>query len=233
MTGLQGSSVPEGVDVEVLTDERRARVVTDRMQLRRLAPFMGQERTVSQVAAQLGLSVTATYKATQRFLTLGLLRETRRETRSGRAIRYYRAPQAYFTPFSVMPLEQIGQLNRAVHLERFERELARTMRHGLHGPWGALTRVLPSGEPFYDVATVDGRSWDPLDDDSPVVLSGWNLVTLPPAEARALQREIMTVIRPYLGRRGEGSTYLLGVFLTPDGGDSTVSPAAPAHGGGG
>ena len=165
--------------------------------------------------------------------TLGLLRETRRETRSGRAIRYYRAPQAYFTPFSVMPLEQIGQLNRAVHLERFERELARTMRDGLHGPWGALTRVLPSGEPFYDVATVDGRSWDPLDDDSPVVLSGWNLVTLPSAEARALQREIMTVVRPYLGRQSGGQTYLLGVFLTPDGGDSTVSPAEPAHGGGG
>ncbi|SMB97091.1 helix-turn-helix domain-containing protein [Deinococcus hopiensis] len=216
MTDRHGSSEQ---DVEILTDERRAEVVTDREQLRLLAPFMGQERTVSQVAAHLGLSVTATYKAVARFVGLGLLRETRREARPGRALRYYRAPAAFFTPFSVRPLEQIGQHNRSAHLQRFERQFARTMRRDLHGPWGALTRALPSGETFYDLATVDGHSWNPLDDASPLVLSGWNLLTLPRAEARALQRELMAVVRPYLNRQAKGDTYLLGVFLTPDNGE--------------
>jgi len=216
MPDLQGSSLPTPSQVEVLTDLRAAQVVTDRMQLRLLAPFMGQERTVSQVAGLLHLSTTAAYKVTQRFLNLGLLRETRTEARAGRALRYYRAPAAYFTPFTVMSLEQIGQQNRAAHLERFERDFARTVQHELHGTWGALTRVLPSGEPFYDVATRDGESWNPLDDDAPVILSGWNLVTLPPAEARALQRELMAVVEPYLNRQTSGNPYLLGVFLTPD-----------------
>ena len=91
--------------VEVLTDLRCAQVVTDRAQLRLLAPFMGQERTVSQVAVLLNLSTTATCKVTQRFLNLGLLQETWREARAGRALRYYRAPAAYFTPFTVMSME--------------------------------------------------------------------------------------------------------------------------------
>ncbi|WP_309572080.1 hypothetical protein [Deinococcus sp.] len=216
MTDPRGSSPPPLTDVEVLADGHRAQVVTDRVQLRLLAPFMGRERTVSQVAAQLGVGVTAMYKATQRFMRLGVLRETRREARPGRALRYYRAPAAFFTPFTVISLEQIGQHNRASHLERFERNFARTVRRDLHGRWGALTRVLPSGEPFYDVATQGGVSWNPLDDDSPIVLSGWNVLTLPPAEARALQREIMAVIVPYLNRRAEGQNYLLGVFITPD-----------------
>ena len=90
------------------------------------------------------------------------------------------------------------------------------MRRDLYGHWGALTRVLPSGEPFYDITTVDGQRWNPLDNDSPRVLSGWNVVTLPPAEAHALQREITALVVPYLNRHVEGKTYLLGVFLTPD-----------------
>jgi hypothetical protein len=216
MTGPQGNSpLPVG-QVAVLTDLSAAKVVTDRAQLRLLAPFMGQERTVSQAAEVLNLSTTATYKVALRFLKLGLLHETRREARAGRALRYYSAPDAFFTPFTVMSLEQIGQLNRAAHLERFERNFARTVRHELHGRWGALTRVMPSGEPFYDVATQGGVSWNPLDDEAPLILSGWNLVTLPPTEARTLQREIMAVIKPYLNRQVAGKTYLLGVFLTPD-----------------
>lgn len=218
MTAPEESSSFSQGQVEVLTDLRAAKVVTDRAQLRLLAPFMGQERTVSQVATLLNLSTTATYKITQRFLKLGLLCETRREARSGRALRYYRAPAAYFTPFTVLSMEQIGQHNRAAHLDRFERNFERTVRRDLQGGWGALTQVLPSGEPFYDIATQGGASWDPLNDDSPVILSGWNLVTLPPAEARALQREITAVVVPYLNRQDTGKTYLLGVFLTPDDG---------------
>jgi len=213
----ESSPFPQG-QVEVLTDLRAAKVINDRAQLRLLAPFMGQERTVSQVAAVLNLSTAATYKVTQRFLKLGLLRETRREARAGRAVRYYCAPAAYFTPFTVLSMEQIGQHNRAAHLARFERNFARTVGRDLQGGWGALTQVMPSGEPFYDIATQGGTRWDPLHDDSPVILSGWNLVTLLPAEARALQRELMAVVVPYLNRQATGRTYLLGVFLTPDNG---------------
>ena len=218
MTDPEESSPIPLEQVEVLTDLRCAQVVTDRAQLRPLAPFMGQERTVSQVAVLLNLSTPATCKVTQRFLNLGLLRETRREARAGRALRYYRAPSAYFTPFTILSMEQIGQHNRAAHLERFERNFARAVHRDLHGGWGALTQVMPSGEPFYDIATQGGVRWNPLDDSSPVILSGWNLVTLPPAEARALQREITAVVVPYLNRQVAGKTYLLGVFLTPDNG---------------
>lgn len=212
MIAFQGSSGPV-----VIHDLKVARVITDREQLRRLAPFMGQEITVKQAAGALGLPLTATYKITQRFLHLGLLQETRQEQRAGRAIRHYRAPTSFFTPFSVLGLEEMGRNNRQVALERFERNFTQVLRHELAGNWGALTQVLPSGEPFYDLVNLDGQCFDQFADTSPIFLSGWNLVRLTPAEARTLQRDWLKLLQPHLHRPGaDGDLYLTGVFLCRD-----------------
>ncbi|EYB69032.1 hypothetical protein DEIPH_ctg012orf0107 [Deinococcus phoenicis] len=219
MKAPEESSLPAVAGPVVIGDVRRAQVVTDRNQLRRLAPFMGAERTVAQAAARLGLGIPAMYKLVTRFVALGLLQETRREARAGRAIRHYRAAPAFFVPFEVMPLGQIGLQNRRVHLDRFERSLAAAMREGWPPGWGTLTCFTPSGEAYYEIASAQGERFDPLDLSSPVLLSGWNLLTLTPQEARALQRQLAQVITPYLGRTGGGETYLLGTFLCRDQGD--------------
>lgn len=218
MTGPQGSRPPP----TVITDRRQAGVVTHRDELRRLAPFMGREARVSEAAQTLGLGVTATYKLVARFLSLGLLRETRREQRAGRAIRSYRAPEAFFVPFHVLSLEQIGERNRRLHLHRFERNLAATVRRSFSPQWGTLTGVLPSGETYYEIASPDGQVWSPLAHDAPLMLSGWNLIRATPQQARALQHSLMALITPYLNspaQEGDHS-YLLGIFLSRDHADA-------------
>lgn len=212
MTASQGSSVPH-----VIQDVTLARVVTDRTQLRRLAPYMGHESTVSQAAGTLGLHVTAAYKQAQRFLNLGLLHETRQKQRSGRAIRYYRAPVAFFVPFHVLGLEEIGVHNRQQHLYRFERNFAHVMRQEPLHHWGALTQVMPSGEPFLEFMNLEGALLNPTADDAPLILSGWNLLRLTPTEARTLQRQLLAVLQPYFNRSDQhGDLYLSGVFLCRD-----------------
>lgn len=214
MKAPQGSSSQTPT---VITDRRQAKVVTSRDELRRLAPFMGQEACVSEAAHRLGLGVTATYKRVARYLALGLLRETRRARRGGRAVRYYRAPASFFVPFHVLGLEEIGERNRLSHLRRFEQNFAASVRHGFAPDWGALTGTLPSGETYYEIASPDGQIWDPLQDDATLLLSGWNLIRVTPQEARTLQRGLMALITPYLNRDGQGGEdYLLGTFLCRD-----------------
>lgn len=203
----------------VVTNRRQAEVITSRDELRRLAPFMGREACVSGAARMLDLGVTATYKLVTRFRALGLLQETRQEQRAGRAVRYYRAPAAFFVPFHVLGLEQIGERNRLAHLQRFERNLAASVRHDFSPEWGTLTGLLPSGETYYEIATPDGHLWDPLEEGAPLLLSGWNLIRATPEEARTLQRSLVALLTPYL-RREDGDPYLLGTFLCRDHADA-------------
>lgn len=211
MKAPQGSS--ESV---VVSDLKQAQVITDRTQLRRLSPFMGQEVTIKEVAAHLNLSVTATYKIAMRFLELGLVYETKREPRKGRAIRYYSAPAEFFVPFSVIGLEQIGEHNRQVHLDRFNHNQAQLLRRELAAGWGTRTARLPSGEAIYEVSSVTGEVMEQLADNAPLLLSGWNILKLTPQEARTLQRQLMELFRPFFNRDNDGDSYLTGIFLVRD-----------------
>lgn len=218
MKDLQGSSLPAGT--MLVLNGAQAAVVTDRLELRRLVPFMGCECTVGEAARQLGLELTPTYKLVQRLLRLGLLFQTRQQQRSGRAIRYYRAPTAFFVPFSVRPFEQIGEHNRAAQLQQFERNLSRAMRHSLGPRWGTFTGMTPSGESYYELMSAEGESFDPLAPAAPRVLSGWNRFSLTAAEALEVQQKLMALLFPYLERETSGDlqrdTYQIGIFMAPD-----------------
>lgn len=219
MTEDQGSSFPVGT--VTVADPVQAALVTSRLELRRLAPFMRSECTVSQAAEALGLKVPATFKLVQRYLKLGLLHETRREKRAGRAIRYYRAPGAFFVPFSLRPFEQIGEENRAVQLRHFEQNLSRALHEWTGLGWGTLTSFTASGETYYEITSSTGEVFDILAPESPRILSGWNRLVLSQQEAQEIRRNLLNVILPYLDREGSSETdqletYQLGVFMAPD-----------------
>lgn len=210
----QGSSLPPGT--QVVTDQAQAAVIANRLEFRRLAPFMRAECTVTQAAQTLGLKVPATFKLVQRYLKLGLLQETHREKRPGRATRYYRAPPAFFVPFSLRPFELIGEQNRAAQLQVFERNLSRAMRESLGVHWGLLTCFLPSGETYHDLVSMQGEVFDPLAAQSPRILSGWNRLVLTEEEAREVQRRLQEIVVPYLHREASGDTYQVGIFMARD-----------------
>lgn len=83
-----------------LDDLEAARVVTDVQARRFLEPFIGQERTVSEVAAELNVHMSTVLYRVRQFIRLGLVREPRLEPRKGRPIKYYRSvADGFFVPF--------------------------------------------------------------------------------------------------------------------------------------
>lgn len=217
MKGAEGSSLPPGT--VTVTDPRQAEVVTNRTELRRLKPFMERECTVGQAAQALGLGLGTVFKLAQRYSRLGLLTLTRTEPRDGRALRYYRAPPAFFVPLSVRGLEQVGERNRSAEVARFEANLSRVMRESLGARWGTLSAFTPSGETYLEIVSDTGEVFEPLDDGAPLILAGWNRLPLTLPEARALQRGLVELILPYLGRAAPEGTelYQVGVLMVREG----------------
>lgn len=224
MTPQRASSPAGGLPpgTRILTDARQAALVAGRSELRRLAPLMQAELTASQLAGRLGMDVVSAFKLVQRLLRQGLIEETRREQRAGRALRYYRAPNAFFVPFEVRPFEQTGERNRAAGLQHFEKNLGAAMQQHWQqsaGRWGLLTQMTPSGEAYYQIASDQGEFFNPLAATSPLVLSGWNRVCLTPAEARTVQRQLWELLLPYFNRpagQGQERDYQIGLFMVPD-----------------
>lgn len=211
MKATSGSSV-----VTRLENFEACTVLADREQLRLLGAFLGRENTISSAAQELGVNPTKLYKQVQRFLALDLVKISRLERRSGRAIKYYcSSSDRFFIPFRTYPPERIGQQNRDYHTRLFALGLERVYRQErfTEQDWGAITAQLPGGGVYLSIANSFGQQWDYLDPDTPAVVSGWNPIQLDFEDAKAMQRELTDVMLRYLNKGGN-RTYLLGLFLT-------------------
>lgn len=78
--------------------------------------------------------------------------------------------------------------------------------------WGACTRLAPNGDCYLEITHGDGQPWDYLAKDAPAIAVGWNPLWLDFEDAKALQQELVALMRKYLGKRGSRA-YLSGVFL--------------------
>lgn len=84
--------------------EEAAALLSDVESLRFLAPFLGHERTLSGVAAELGAPISTVYRRVQRFVALGLAQVTKESARKGRALKHYRCvADAFFVPVQLAP----------------------------------------------------------------------------------------------------------------------------------
>jgi len=171
---------------------------------------------VSQAAAELGHSVSATLYRVKTFLRAGLLYVAREERRAGRPVKHYRSvADAFFIPFDRTPYAGLEERLMA-QLEPFWRgmvaRLARAYRdNGLDG------QSMYRGE--------DGTVWTNFAADaferlslenfgSPVVLYRDATPQLTGEEARALQRGLNDLFERSLEARG-GKAYTLQVALVP------------------
>ncbi len=198
------------------------RALSDPEARRVLAPFVGQERTVSQAAAELGMDGNALLMRVRRFVRLGLLKVVREEPRKGRAVKVYRAvTDGFFVPYTASPFDTPEAWLVADYAER-ERRLARgAMRTGL--AWGEARgmptfgkRVFkrPDGVLEADFAFSFGAGADLLAAEAPAVASYFVETELDDESAKQLQRELFDLLRRYT-RRGGGKRYLLRLGLAP------------------
>lgn len=212
----QASSSPR-----VIRDHRAAQLLVDLEQLRLVLPFMGRERSISEVARELGLAVDAMTYRVKKLVRLGLLEIARREPRKGRAINHYRAALAFFVPVDVLPHTTTEELYERSDAP-LRRQIARSMIEALYESgsfrdWGVLVRRDAGGNPQLGLAprSADWNFGRLLESDAPALLSSWMPLTLDFEDAKALQAELFALIEKYAPRQGS-QRYLLGVALAPE-----------------
>ena len=192
-----------------LDDPEAARMVTDVQARCFLAPFIGQERTVSEVAAELHVHMSSVLYRVRQFIHLGLIGEPRFEPRKGRPIKYYRSvADGFFVPFRATPLEAQEALSPYTFSEG-----QRTLNESIGQAWleaageqqmlgihvyrddhGQLNQnIVP--DPDTDQPT---RFFEQLlEPNGPAVWDTWGSLKLSRQDAKALQLEIASLLGRY------------------------------------
>ena len=205
---------------KVIRDEKAARLLVDVAQLKLVLPFMERERSVGEVAKQLGLALDATTYRVKKLVKLDILYETRKQARKGRAVTYYRAASAFFVPVDVLPNQTTEELLGQADVPMRE-QIARSMTRALYEAspfqnWGVLVGRDSSGNARLGLAP-PGADWafeNLLAPGAPALVSSWMPLELEFEDAKALQAELFSLINKY-AQKGGSQTYLLGLALSP------------------
>ena len=201
-----------------MADPLGAACLIDPKALAYLAPFTGRERTASEVAAELGVTLPRLHYQLTRLLGAGLIQVVREVPRAGRALKVYGAAPAFFVPFEATDHETLeAAISRATRAwqQRFVRSVVYSVLE-IPGRWGLRVFRDETGVLVLEPGHAPDRPWDLLADDSPAVLpGGWATdLQLDFEDAKALQRELAAIGRKYLGRGGS-QRYLLQLNLAP------------------
>ena len=210
-------------DAATVADAAAARFLLDAERIRFLRPFMLAERSTALAATEVGVSVKDMAYRVKRMLALGLVACTGQRKRAGRPVRLYRAPNAFFIPFTSVPEGDLTEMVEALlrgPQRRLVRGLVETLadtERDLHR-WGwrleidgeERVSVRPSGDPDGNESLFRRL----LDEDSPALYMANLPLRLGHADAKRLQRELLALVERYDGRDGE-DTYMLTLGLTP------------------
>ncbi|MCA9838990.1 MAG: hypothetical protein KC422_18890 [Trueperaceae bacterium] len=205
----------------LIQEEKAAQLLLDLEQLELVLPFMGQERNIADVAKELDMAVDAMTYRVKRLVKLGILSESRKKARKGRAITYYQTDSAFFVPVKIIPNQTTEDLFlRSDVLMR--KQIAQSMTRALYEAvsfenWGVLIQRDVTGHPQLGL-TPPGSEWRfdrLLEPDAPALLSSWMPLKLEFEDAKALQADLFELIGKYAQKQGS-QTYLLGLSLAPN-----------------
>lgn len=215
MSGEDSSRPPARCEVH---DPLQARLLTHPVSKEFFKPFLARERTVSQAAAELGRSVSATHYRVKTFLRAGLLYVAREEKRSGRPVKHYRsAHDAYFVPSDKTPYAGLEERLSAQFGPFWQDVMQRLARAYRENGWD-------DGQSMY--RGEDGTVWtnyaadffkDPVLENFrfPVVLYRDVTAQLTREEAVELQRTLNELIERSLENQKQGKPYTLQLALVP------------------
>lgn len=191
-----------------------AAILANPDRLRYLTPFVGTERSVSEAARALEISLNRLKYWIGRFLKLSLIRVS---SASDGVKRYRAVADAFFVPFEATSAETAEALFeqwnapwQPVYYRNLVRVLAETAQD-----WGV--RVQPSENGLLNVALANGpeRNWDFFEADAPPVLDGWITdLQLELEDAKALMREMLHLYLRYAAKGGR-QRYIARVSFAP------------------
>jgi hypothetical protein len=197
--------VPTHVDIR---NPEAVRTLLNHKQRQAFRPFMRQSISISEAAALVGESLNTMLKRVQRWLEYGLLIETQPK-------RYTAAGQSFFVPQSVIARLDLEQL-----LEQLDAFEANIMRRGQLeaalqvDDWGLRFTLDDDQDWNIQPARTGMNPWNYKAADAPAILAETNVLELEFADAKALQRELMEVVRRYLNRSGDGR-YIVRLGMAP------------------
>lgn len=196
-----------------------AKVLLDPRQRRFLAPFVGRELSIKEVALELEVKANSLLYQVHRMLRFGLLVEVAGVSQ-GRPVKRYRASADRFLTFfdleemtEFMP-EDILHWSYDVQYLRFIEAMAQTFIHSANHAHGYVVYRNAEGQ------VVGGYSNDGLEikgnlrEDRPCVSSIWKRLELDAQEAKAFQRELELLVRRYEAKHG-ANIYLVHLGIAP------------------
>jgi hypothetical protein len=183
---------------------------------RYLECFMGNECTMARAAERLGKPLQRIFRKVRQMLKLGLIEQTRLETRVGRGIRHYKTvSDQFFIPFSDKSFEEILLESNLNFERRFVALVAAqwleyaTNNQGwgttyARGPHGRLVTRAPVAQPQTPVP------------EPPNVLSSFMEWKLQADDAIALLEDLTALLKRYDAKNGSGSqAFLVRVAMSP------------------
>jgi hypothetical protein len=193
--------------------EEAAALLADPVSLRFLSPFVGHERSLTDAARSLGVSLNRLKYRVKRLTDLGLLRETHADGR-----RTYRAvADVFFVPFRATSAETAEALLMQwddVWRPAFYANFVRVMQQ-VSFDWGVRVESDGRGSLRINLANRPERPWDFFSPDAPTILDGWLTdLHLEPEDAKAFLGEAFALYLRYAGRGGS-QRYMTRVSFAP------------------
>lgn len=209
----EAAGAPSKAVPQTVRSAAAARFLLDGAQQRLFHPFLGRESTVGAAAEALGVAPGALFYRVRTWLRLGLARVVREETRAGRAVKVYASiAERFFVPLALAPgdsLEDILHGARRAHDRRLVAGVAQAIEAA--DGWGLVIGRDGEGRVETRLSPADGAAAGLAGG----VLDFYLPLTLGPAEAAALGRELEAVIGRYADGRGPGRRFLLHLGLAP------------------
>lgn len=207
-----------------IRDPQAAELLANPEARRRMAPFVGRERTTSEAAEILGISTQALTYWVKKFLASELLEQTRSEPRRGRPAQRYRATfEKAYVPFGVLPvetLEALVQEQDAPWQRLLAKNLVRVGRDAFASLHNWMLVVEPDGQGDLCIGIASSTTDEAplrqklLAADAPAMLISTASFRLSFEDAKQLQAELSELIDRYRQKRGP-QTYLVRIGLTP------------------
>lgn len=196
-----------------VTTPEAARILLEPKHARFIAPFLGRERRVAEVAEEIGAPLSTTFRHVQRYCDVGILKVTREQTRKGRTLKVYRTvADAFFIP------NRLRTTFQNAWADGFEQATRRGLEHvyGEHlADWGELIFRDEAGIFTINLAKTPGQPVTSLGPDAPATLTtAHDAVYLDFADAKRLQHDLHTLFKAYAAKGG-AQRYLLRLTLTP------------------
>lgn len=222
MKGPSSSSPPRAR--HEITTASAARLLLRPEERRFLEPFVGRELSATQAAREIGVTVEKMAYRVRALLAKDLLEVTREIARKGRPITMYRAAQELRAPLKLLPeadvLNLFGLVDEGTRAT-FLTSLAKQANRAGLGSWVVRCYRARDNQVHLDM-TPASDEWNPtslLSEGAPAIAFNWVPIALSDQQAKALQRELLTLLARQPVSTAE-PTHLLGLFLTPTGPDS-------------